>query len=84
MKRQGGGVPTWSVAVHSVCRLCSFLGSTGQVSPDLCFAQDHPAWAKRPSEMVDTCAGLADSQGSQTVNLGWLLLVPCLGLLSKR
>ena len=31
--------------------------------------------------MDATCAGLGDPKQSQVVNLGWMLLVPCLGLI---
>ena len=34
-----------------------------KVSPHLCFAQDHSAWAIKQSEMAATCTGLGDFPG---------------------
>ena len=36
------------------------------VSSHLCYAQGHPAWSIKQSEMAATCAGLGDSQVKPT------------------
>ena len=54
MQGQGGGAPTWSVAVHWVCWPWCFPGGTGQgqFSPHLCFA-----WGTLP-ELQSNLSGL--------------------------
>ena len=42
MQGQGGGAPTWSVAVCWVCRLWGFLGGAGQGQPPPVFFPGSP------------------------------------------
>ena len=51
--------------------VCSYTGYAGpgvpwvvqaMVTPHLCFAQSHPAWAIKQSEKAANCAGLGASQ----------------------
>ena len=59
---QDGGAPMWLIIVHRVRRVWGLLGGAAQLSPLLCSAWGHPAWAIKQSEMAATCPGLGDSQ----------------------
>ena len=74
---QGGtGVERWCSDM-----VCSYpLGAQALGFSGWCKAQGHPAYAIMQSEEAATCAGPRDSQGSQVVNIRWLLPVPGLCL----
>ena len=72
------------VAIQWVCWPWGFLGGAGQVQPLPMFFLGHPEGAIKQSEMAATCAGLGDFHPKPSCGLVWLLLVPCLGPLSRR
>ena len=62
MQVQGGGVPTWSVAVHWVHCPCAFLVGGGQGQPRPVFCLGPRYLVIKQSEVAATCGGLGDSQ----------------------
>ena len=81
MQRQGGGALVWSVAVHWVHRLWGFQGGAGQGQPVPMFHPGPPSMSyKAICRWLLHVLGLEVPRQSQAVNLGWLLLVPGLGL----
>ena len=85
MQGQGVGTLTWSVAVQWICRLWGF--------PEWCRPRSAPTCALPGATLPDLQSnlrwlllvlGLEIPWRSQAVNLGWLLLVPVLGLTEDR
>ena len=79
MQEQGGGLPTWSAAVHWVRWLWGFQVLQAKVSPHLCFAWGTLPGLKSNLRWLLLVLGLDIPRRSRAVNLGWLLL-PVLGL----
>ena len=77
MVGQGGGAPTWSVAILWVCWSWSFPGGASQgQSPTVLSRAILPELSKK----VVLVLGVEIASRTQAVNLGWLLLLPGLGL----
>ena len=84
MQGQGPGAPPWSIVVYWVLRLWGFPGGTGQGQPPPVFCLGPPCMSyKAIYRWLLPVMGLEIPRQSQPVNLGWLLLVPCLEPLSK-
>ena len=70
MQGLGGGAPTWSVDVHGVCRLWSFLvwckpGSASPSAPPGAIQHEQPI----NLQMAANCAGLGGSHAKQNCDL---------------
>ena len=85
MQRQGGGAPTWSVAVHWVCRLWGFPGGADQGQPLPVFCPGAASISyKAICRWLLLVLGLDTASRGLAVSQGQLLLVLGLVPLSER